>query len=235
MDGICLSDSASEGTGAMPRGNDEVGLDVEEECKVPKETDKTHRLQQSHAQYSTYLTHRRPRPVIPRSACPVPCCPPDNASLEDKDSYAAFVLGNFASDRPHPGEQPDPMVPDYLPFNRPVHALTPPGTLWDRYLEWRSLAAGSPFVRAGLHVLVNMHDQRSSTERQGLRYAQHLQARKDMADSSSHPIAPDSEDEDYDGDHLVQDCPEDFIDVGVVPGSSLEDIMTTLATAECEY
>jgi hypothetical protein len=82
-----------------------------------------------HAQAGTHglVPHPQQSIVLPRAICTVPVRPAAAALLPEKDAYAAFVLGNFASDRAVDG------VPAY---GAAVGEDTAPGTLWQRMQDW---------------------------------------------------------------------------------------------------
>lgn len=80
------------------------------------------------------MAERRQQPLLPQFTQDPPARPPATAEAKDKDTYAAFVLGNFAADS-------DPNIT----------TLRPGSDLWGALLAWEaSRPAGDPnlhFVR----------------------------------------------------------------------------------------
>jgi hypothetical protein len=106
----------------------------------------------AHQQHLTHELLRRRILVLPQMFRNPPARPSTDAAAPERDSYAAFALGNFASDRPtetvHDGG---------LAFNTPLLPEDPPGTLWKRLLRWELCT--DALSRHGRQVLHNMHMQ----------------------------------------------------------------------------
>ena len=148
-------------------------------------------LQSPHPQAATHMLRMRTAPVIPMWLHGLPNeVPSESSTATERDGYAAFVLGSFASDRVwrvEPGE---------------------PGTLWAMYQAWLK-DTSCPFRPCTQQVLHNLeayfstrraHRQRGEVRVAALRAAQELAQQLDAAGTvaAPHPMAGADDDDDDD-------------------------------------
>jgi hypothetical protein len=86
-------------------------------------------FQEPHPQASTHglVPHPRAAVKLPRAICTVPVRPAATAPASERDAYAAFVLGNFASDRAAAGA---------VAYGAPVGQEAAEGAVWGRMQRW---------------------------------------------------------------------------------------------------
>lgn len=161
------------------------------------------KLQSQHPQASTHMLRMRATPLIPMWLHGLPNEVPSDASTpSERDTYAAFVLGSFASDR--------------------VWRTTPgePGSVWLQYRSWLADTT-CPFHSCTQQVLKNLQAyfstrraqrQRSEVRAAALKAAQDLA--QELADAGivapPHPLPDDLSD---DGDMQVMNATACLLDI----------------------